>query len=138
MAAVQVGVTRNLTVTIERALATPTLYLLLHRDAGQPGVYEFPGPDAPIIVSNPPMLAFRITGLPGQSRAPATLVATQRPPVANVVTETFLGRNEPVWLTTSAPEARLHGQGAPGAALQVGSMTRSCRPRRFDRTAPGR
>src|SRR5205814_3067057 len=82
VAAVQAGVTRNLTVTIQRALATPTLYLLLHRDAGQPGVYEFPGPDAPIIVSNPPMLAFQITGLPSQSRAPATIGATQTPPVA--------------------------------------------------------
>ncbi len=68
LAAVRKGLNTNVMIPINATPinATPTgviLYLLLHADEGELGVYEFPGPDAPIILSNPPMIPFRITGL---------------------------------------------------------------------------
>jgi hypothetical protein len=60
LAALRAGVNTNVTVEISPELATATLYAVLHSDGGQPNVYEFPGADAPIVVSNPPMIAFQI------------------------------------------------------------------------------
>ncbi len=41
------GVNKNVVVTIDRARVTPVMYAMLHTDASQVGVYEFPGPDVP-------------------------------------------------------------------------------------------
>ena len=61
LAALRAGVNTNVAVAINGELATATLYAVLHSDGGQANVYEFPGADAPIVVSNPPMIAFQIT-----------------------------------------------------------------------------
>ncbi len=45
------GVNRNVKVEIDLSRATPVLYAMLHTDAGQVGVMEFPGPDAPVVVA---------------------------------------------------------------------------------------
>ena len=112
LAPVHIGVNPNVIVKINRALVTETLNALLHVDAGQRGVYEFPGPDAPVIVSNPPLLAFHITGLPPTHE--------KQPGVATEQAAAHQFRmNEPVRLTTSAPETQLRGQGEPGTALHV-------------------
>jgi hypothetical protein len=113
LAPVHAGVNRNVTVPILRALATPTLYVLLHSDAGQPGVYEFPGPDAPLIVSNPPMLAFQLTGLLSQSPALATVGPAQDPPPEQ-------GLHALVWLPPRTPAAHLRGPGQPSLGFQGG------------------
>jgi hypothetical protein len=49
-AAVPDGLTRNLVVKLDPSKATPTLYAMLHIDAGTVGVYEFPGADVPVMV----------------------------------------------------------------------------------------
>jgi hypothetical protein len=49
-AAVPDGLTRNLVVKLDPSKATPILYAMLHIDAGKVGVYEFPGPDVPVMV----------------------------------------------------------------------------------------
>ena len=113
LAPVHAGVNRNVTVPILRTLATPTLYVLLHSDAGQPGVYEFPGPDAPLIVSNPPMLAFQLTGILSPNPALASIG-----PVQSLPTEPRFGLNEPLWLPISMPATRLRAQGPPSAVVQ--------------------
>jgi hypothetical protein len=46
------GVTTNLVVKIDSYTATPKLYAMLHIDAGKKGVYEFPGPDVPVMVDD--------------------------------------------------------------------------------------
>ncbi|MEP7287101.1 MAG: hypothetical protein ABI947_15210 [Chloroflexota bacterium] len=46
---VHAGENDNVAVSIDMGKATPTLLAMLHVDAGKPGVYEFPGPDAPVI-----------------------------------------------------------------------------------------
>ena len=61
-AEVKDGVNRNVKVTIDLARATPVLYAMLHTDAGQVGVLEFPGPDAPVAVAGQVVTpAFRAT-----------------------------------------------------------------------------
>ena len=49
-APVSEGLVTNLAVKIDAAKATPVLYAMLHTDAGAVGVYEFPGPDVPVMV----------------------------------------------------------------------------------------
>lgn len=79
LAPLSAGVNTNVVVEINLTLATPMLYALLHTDNGRRGIYEFPGADTPIIVSNPPMLAFQLAGLPPkhvvQTAETPTLVA---------------------------------------------------------------
>jgi len=48
-APVAVGNHQNVAVEIDLAQATPTLYAMLHVDAGVAGEYNFPGDDVPII-----------------------------------------------------------------------------------------
>ena len=45
--AVREGANTNVTVAIDAKGATPTLFAMLHVDAGKVGVYEFPGLDVP-------------------------------------------------------------------------------------------
>lgn len=50
-APVQAGVNDNVVVNLDTMLAADTgLWAMLHVDQGQVGVYEFPGPDAPVII----------------------------------------------------------------------------------------
>jgi hypothetical protein len=48
--AVHEGNNSDVTVAIDADKATPVLYAMLHTDAGKVGVYEFPGPDVPVMV----------------------------------------------------------------------------------------
>jgi predicted lipoprotein with Yx(FWY)xxD motif len=45
--AVKSGITQNVVVNIDAAKATPILFVMLHKDAGVLGQYEYPGPDVP-------------------------------------------------------------------------------------------
>ncbi|MEZ4863122.1 MAG: hypothetical protein R3C14_17515 [Caldilineaceae bacterium] len=120
LAPVKAGLNRNVVVTINVDLATETLYALLHSDLGQQGIYEFPGADAPIIVSNPPMLAFHITGLPDNAAAqvvPLLGPVTSADTLESTTHEFYW--NEPLWLSTGITAAQLTGQGRPGGVLQV-------------------
>lgn len=67
------GVNRNVEVTIDITRATPVLYAMLHTDAGQVGVLEFPGPDAPVTVEGKvvtPSFDTNVSGepMPGSSQ----------------------------------------------------------------------
>ncbi|WP_317065574.1 DUF7282 domain-containing protein [Methanoculleus caldifontis] len=66
------GVNENVTVEIETENATPVLYAMLHIDAGEQGVHEFPGPDVPVLVNGTPVQqAFNVTGgLPDENVTP--------------------------------------------------------------------
>lgn len=47
--AIKAGTTTNLAIPLDKAVANGAkLWPMLHIDAGQPGVYEFPGPDVPV------------------------------------------------------------------------------------------
>ena len=54
-APVEAGLNRGVVVEIDEAMATDTLYAMLHVDAGTAGVYEFPGDDGPVIHNDAPV-----------------------------------------------------------------------------------
>jgi hypothetical protein len=59
------GENTAVTVEVDGAAATDTLYAMLHTDAGQVGVYEFPGDDGPVRVDDAVITpAFNVTGTP--------------------------------------------------------------------------
>lgn len=47
---VAAGVNANVTVQIAVENATDSMFAMLHVDAGNPGEFEFPGPDGPVVV----------------------------------------------------------------------------------------
>jgi plastocyanin len=47
-AGVEEGLNTDVSVPVDPATATHTVYAMLHVDAGQPGVFEFPGVDEPV------------------------------------------------------------------------------------------
>jgi len=48
--AIKAGESKNVVVQIDPNKVTSTLYALLHVDQGKVGTYEFPGPDAPVMI----------------------------------------------------------------------------------------
>lgn len=94
----------DVTVTINAGAATPTLYAMLHVDAGQVGTYEFPGDDGPARagdqVITPP---FMLTGW---------VVASDQPLADNRVTIDLVTSEGPGWLVVHADN-----EGKPGAVL---------------------
>lgn len=71
-APVKAGTTSDLVVKIDVTKATPKLYAMLHIDAGQIGVYEFPGADVPVQVNGKVVnVGFNVTGLTTSGAAQA-------------------------------------------------------------------
>jgi hypothetical protein len=70
------GKTSNLAVTLEQDVAVGgKLWPMLHVDAGKIGTYEFPGPDAPVVVGgNIVMKQFSVTA--AAAAPPAALPTT--------------------------------------------------------------
>lgn len=66
---VEDGTNPDVTVEIELAQATETIYAMLHTDAGEAGTFEFPdGPDGPVSVDGSIVTpAFQISGLAQES-----------------------------------------------------------------------
>ena len=61
-ASLEAGVTTGLAVEIDVDAATETLYVMLHIDGGVFDVFEFPGPDMPVLQEGEPISpAFRVT-----------------------------------------------------------------------------
>ncbi len=67
------GDNTNIVIKIDPSKASPVMYAMLHVDAGTVGVYEFPGPDVPVLL-NGDMLspAFNATLLTQASGTPTT------------------------------------------------------------------
>jgi len=60
---ISAGVTNNVVVSVDDSQATPVLYAMLHIDAGEVGVYEFPGADEPAkFIDKMISPAFNVTG----------------------------------------------------------------------------
>lgn len=75
--AVADGVNKDVVVKLDVSkVTTPTLYAMLHMDAGAVGTYEFPGPDGPVEVEGKVITpAFRVTsGLPSAGAKAATVM----------------------------------------------------------------
>jgi predicted lipoprotein with Yx(FWY)xxD motif len=113
-AQVMPGATRNLTVKLKeyQALASGVIYAVLQRDAGETGVFEFPGPDTPAVFDGKTIWTqFRIAAGPvGAAQAASTesVTAAATEPAQPVSTEnaTAAATPSPLPLTetpTAAP-----------------------------------
>ncbi len=74
--AVKDGENDNVVVNLATEGRTPTLYAMLHTDAGQVGTYEFPGPDIPVTVNGAVVTpAFKATNVTAAAAAATPAVA---------------------------------------------------------------
>lgn len=75
-APVIVGSNLEVAVEIDLDQATPTLYAMLHLDAGTAGAYEFPGDDAPVFDAdgNVVLAPFALEGMESAAEGPEVLV----------------------------------------------------------------
>jgi predicted lipoprotein with Yx(FWY)xxD motif len=75
--AVNPGPTQNVTVVVDESKATAVLYAILHTDAGQSGVFEYPGRDRPVVVGGRAVaVRFQMGGVVAtEDQAAATEVA---------------------------------------------------------------
>lgn len=106
-AAVKNGENDNVAVKIDSYSGTPTLYAMLHIDAGKVGVYEFPGADVPAMVKGAMVTpAFKVTGLD-----PRVVVADQAIKDGTVTIGEVLS-NGPGWLVIHAD-----AKGSPGPVI---------------------
>jgi len=83
------GVNENVVVTIDMEAATPILHAMLHVDAGTVGVYEFPGPDAPVKIGDAIVMA-RFSASPVIPDAVPTTGASTSTPLIFAATATVL------------------------------------------------
>ncbi|MDR9817461.1 MAG: hypothetical protein RJR34_11995 [Candidatus Methanoculleus thermohydrogenotrophicum] len=108
------GVNENVTVTIETANVTPVLYAVLHVDEGEEAVFEFPGPDVPILLNGSPVQqAFNVTPAPTPPvNVTPALVVSDQPIVNDTVSVDSAVINQTGWLSIQADL-----NGTPGEVL---------------------
>jgi hypothetical protein len=77
-AAAPKGATKNLTVKLEQDVPVGgKLWPMLHIDAGKIGTYEFPGPDAPVVVGGDVVMKqISVTAAAAPPAAPTTMPGT--------------------------------------------------------------
>jgi predicted lipoprotein with Yx(FWY)xxD motif len=108
------GDNKNVAVKIDPEQATPVMYAMLHTDAGVVGVYEFPGPDVPVMV-NGVMLAPGFTATVHSETGnitPALTIADQNISDGKV-TVTSVTSNGPGWVAIHTQDA----DGNPGPEI---------------------
>jgi predicted lipoprotein with Yx(FWY)xxD motif/plastocyanin len=82
IAPVYAGANTDVVVPIDVTKATPTLYAMLHKDEGVMGLYEFPGEDKPVTVSDQMVnVGFKVTGSLPEQNTPAVVPLDQ--PISN-------------------------------------------------------
>lgn len=116
----QAGESSNVTVTLERdAFAGETLVAILHSDLGQPGVFEFPGPDLPIVdeTGNTISSTFVVSLRPGEFD-PSLTVLDQTVDDPNFIVIAEVVASEPSWVDVHA-ENETGGIGVRFAAMKV-------------------
>jgi len=75
--AIKAGTTANVVIPLDKQVANGAkLWPMLHIDVGQIGVYEFPGPDVPVVVNGDIVMVPIIVAVPA---AQPTAAATQAP-----------------------------------------------------------
>ncbi len=96
---VQDGDNRNVVVQIDPKQVTGTMYAMLHHDAGQVGVYEFPGPDTPATDANGIIIAPPFNWSKGASNAQLpTVVVSSQDAKSGVIKITDVISNGPGWI----------------------------------------
>ena len=116
-AAIPPGHSHNITVEIDTAMATPTLYAMLHVDTGEVGVYEFgqvEGADGPVTADGAPIAPpFNATIVDADDQ----FVSENSVNINSVVT------SEAGWLVIHAGDAESFGAVLGFAAVEAGNNT---------------
>ena len=77
---INIGENMSVAIQIDTTKATPKLYVMLHDDFGQEGVYEFPGVDTPVQYQNAIVnVGFEVTNLGAQQIEQPTPILTPTP-----------------------------------------------------------
>jgi plastocyanin len=115
-APVDQGENNDITVEIDTAAATETLYAMLHLDAGTVGQYEFPGNDGPVMVDDQMVIqSFALTA--GLVVGPALSVEDQD--IANgTITIPQADVEAPGWVVI-----HIQIDGAPGPVIGYSALT---------------
>ena len=133
------GVNENVTVTIETENATPVLYAMLHVDEGEEGVFEFPGPDVPVLLNGSPVQqAFNVTPTPTVNVTPTPTVNVTPTPTVNVTpTPTVNVTPTPTVNVTPTAEANVTiTSPEEGANITTGNVTVSVNVTNFTLVEP--
>ncbi len=88
-AAVKDGDNKNIIVPVDPAEATGTLFALLHTDVGKLGVFEYPGPDGPVMYG-PQMVenSFKVNGLAAAPKETSTPAPAETPTAMGAMANT--------------------------------------------------
>ncbi len=106
--AVQEGPNEDITIQINPIEATETLHLLLHTDAGESGIFDFPGPDNPITFEAAPIGAMFIVDR--QATVPSITAENQEVANDGLVTISTVVSTGPGWIVLYREEAGEPGQ----------------------------
>ncbi len=104
------GVTEDLVIEIDPLAATPQLYAMLHADEGEPGLFEFPGPDSPIQVDSQPVVSDFMVEI--SVRLPSVAVSDQILAEDETIIIDAVVATKPGWVALHRDD-----QGVPGQML---------------------
>jgi len=106
------GTSLDVTVVIDPVGVTETFYAMLHTDAGESGIFEFPGgPDAPVMVNGEVVAPSFVVSGKGSADQPQVIVSDQEI-VDGMVTIEEVFSDSPGWLVIHA-----QAEGGPGPIL---------------------
>lgn len=88
----EAGVHENVSLTIDRRWATPTLYAVLHEDDGETGLLEYPEGDLPLLVNGEAVVA------PFAAVYPPDILVYDQPIVDGAVVINRVISNGPGWV----------------------------------------
>ncbi len=114
--AVEEGLSENLIVTIEPLQASPMLRAVLHKDAGEVGAFEYPGPDQPVRIES--AIVETIFEVDNQAILPAVVVSDQELSADGLVFIDKVRATSPGWLALHIDE-----DGEPGRMLNFAAVT---------------
>ncbi|UCG26279.1 MAG: hypothetical protein JSW55_09955 [Chloroflexota bacterium] len=107
---VAAGVIEDLVIEIDPLVATPQLYAVLHADEGEPGLFEFPGPDSPIQVDSSAVASDFMVEI--SVRLPSLVVSDQIMAEDETIIIDAVVATKPSWIALHMDE-----EGEPGQML---------------------
>lgn len=108
--AVEAGLNEDVTVHIDPLAATEDLHLMLHKDVGKSGTFDFPGPDEPVSSESGPVEAAFVVDR--QATVPAITVEDQEIGEDGLVVIPSVVSSGPGWLVLYQDE-----DGEPGKMM---------------------
>ncbi len=123
--AIKAGTTANVVIPLDKQVANGAkLWPMLHIDVGQIGVYEFPGPDVPVVVNGDIVMVPIIVAVPAAqpTAAPATAVAAAPSGSLSVTDQTLTNNSVLITSVTASQDGWVvvHESNPDGSILLPG------------------